>query len=49
MGGSTTGLLIIDEVTKESVRYTDDVDLIISVLGYAGVFLWMTTLIAVFA
>lgn len=36
VGGCTTGLLITDEMTKESVRYTDDVDLIISVLGYTG-------------
>jgi predicted nucleotidyltransferase len=36
VGGCTTGLLITDEMTKESVRYTDDVDLIIHVLGYTG-------------
>jgi predicted nucleotidyltransferase len=36
VGGCTTGLLITDEMTKESVRYTDDVDLIINVLGYTG-------------
>lgn len=36
VGGCTTGLLITDEMTKESVRYTDDVDLIIKVLGYTG-------------
>lgn len=35
VGGCTTGLLITDEVTKEAVRYTDDVDLIIDVLGNA--------------
>lgn len=35
VGGCTTGLLITDEVTKEAVRYTDDVDLIIDVFGYA--------------
>jgi hypothetical protein len=35
VGGCTTGLLITDEMTKESVRYTDDVDLIIHVLGYS--------------
>ena len=34
-GGCTTGLLITDEVTKESVRYTNDVDLIVEVVGYA--------------
>lgn len=36
VGGCTTGLLITDAMTRESVRYTDDVDLIISVLGYTG-------------
>ncbi len=36
VGGCTTGLLITDDMTKESVRYTDDVDLIISVIGYTG-------------
>lgn len=36
VGGCTTGLLITDDMTKESVRYTDDVDLIISVMGYTG-------------
>jgi hypothetical protein len=36
VGGCTTGLLITDEVTKEAIRYTDDVDLIINVVGYTG-------------
>ena len=36
VGGCTTGLFITDEMSKESVRYTDDVDLIIHVLGYTG-------------
>lgn len=36
VGGSTTGLLITDSMTRESVRYTDDVDLIINVIGYTG-------------
>lgn len=35
VGGSTTGLLITDEFTKEEVRSTDDVDLIVNVVGYA--------------
>lgn len=35
VGGSTTGLLITDEFTREEVRYTDDVDLIVNVVGYA--------------
>ena len=34
VGGCVTGLLITDEFTKEEVRYTDDVDLIVSVAGY---------------
>ena len=36
VGGCTTGLHITDEFTKEKVRYTEDVDLIIHVLGYTG-------------
>ncbi|MEH6387446.1 MAG: hypothetical protein V7772_06165 [Pseudomonas profundi] len=36
VGGCTTGLLLTDEFTKEQVRSTDDVDLIISVMGYTG-------------
>ena len=35
VGGCTTGLLITDEFSKEEVRYTDDVDLIINVIGYS--------------
>lgn len=35
VGGVTTGLLITDEYTRQSVRATDDVDLITSALGYA--------------
>ncbi|PCI21045.1 hypothetical protein COB64_00800 [Candidatus Wolfebacteria bacterium] len=35
IGGCTTCLLITDEFSKEEVRFTDDVDLIIDVLGYA--------------
>lgn len=35
VGGCTTGLLITDDFTKEEVRYTEDVDLIVSILGYA--------------
>lgn len=34
VGGCTTGLLLTDEYSKEGVRYTDDVDLIINVVGY---------------
>lgn len=35
LGGCATGLLITDEVTRESVRYTDDVDLIVAAVTYA--------------
>jgi len=35
VGGCTTGLLITDPLTREVVRYTDDVDLIVGVLGYS--------------
>jgi hypothetical protein len=33
VGGCTTGLLITDAVSREAVRYTDDVDLIVHVMG----------------
>lgn len=36
VGGCTTGLLLTDAFTREQVRSTDDVDLIISVIGYTG-------------
>lgn len=36
VGGSTTSLLLTDDFTKERVRYTDDVDLIVDVVGRAG-------------
>lgn len=36
VGGCTTGLLVTDEFTKEGIRFTDDVDLIINVVGYTG-------------
>ncbi|WP_272522058.1 hypothetical protein [Providencia sp. PROV202] len=35
VGGCTTGLFVTDEFTKEQVRYTDDVDLIVNIMGYA--------------
>lgn len=35
VGGVTTGFLLTDEMAKQSVRATDDVDLIISTVGYA--------------
>ncbi len=34
VGGCTTGLLMTDPIAKESVRYTQDVDLIIDIIGY---------------
>jgi len=36
VGGCTTGLLITDEVSREAVRFTDDVDLIVHVMGLGG-------------
>ena len=33
VGGCTTSLLITDDFSKESTRYTDDVDIIIGVIG----------------
>lgn len=36
VGGCTTGLLITDRVTLDGVRATDDVDLIVNVVGYSG-------------
>lgn len=36
VGGCTTGLLLSDPFTREQVRSTDDVDLIISVMTYAN-------------
>jgi len=39
VGGCTTGLLMTDSIAKESVRYTQDVDLIIDIIGYPA---WTT-------
>lgn len=36
VGGCTTALFISDEVTLENIRSTDDVDLIVHVIGYNG-------------
>lgn len=36
VGGCTTGLLLTDDFSNEQVRHTDDVDLIVHVLNYAG-------------
>lgn len=35
VGGCTTVLLITDEFRQEAVRYTDDVDLVVQLAGYA--------------
>jgi predicted nucleotidyltransferase len=39
VGGCTTALLLTDEFTLEEVRYTDDVDLVVHLTGYAQ---WQT-------
>ncbi|KTG26516.1 hypothetical protein AWR38_16780 [Idiomarina sp. WRN-38] len=36
VGGCTTGLLLSDDFAREQVRHTDDVDLIVHVVGYMG-------------
>lgn len=36
VGGCTTGLLLTDDYTREQVRHTEDVDLIVHVLGQMG-------------
>lgn len=38
VGGCTTGLLLTDAFTREQVRGTDDVDLIISVMSYIDLY-----------
>jgi len=35
IGGCATGLLITDKASLESVRYTDDVDIVTHVIGYS--------------
>lgn len=35
VGGCTTGLFINDDFTKEKIRSTDDVDLIVNIVGYS--------------
>lgn len=44
VGGCTTGLMLTDDFTKEQVRHTDDVDLIIHVLSYPS-YLTLKTLL----
>lgn len=36
VGGCTTGLLVTDEFSRQQVRFTDDVDLIVNVLSKSG-------------
>ena len=36
VGGCTTALLVTDEFTREQIRHTDDVDLIVHLAGYAS-------------
>lgn len=36
VGGCTTALLLTDDFTKQQVRHTDDVDLIVHVISTAG-------------
>ncbi len=36
VGGCTTALLVTDDFTREQVRHTDDVDLIVHLVGYAS-------------
>lgn len=36
VGGCTTALLLTDDFTREQVRHTDDVDLIVHLVGYAS-------------
>lgn len=35
VGGCTTALMVTDDFTRERIRHTDDVDLIVNLLGYA--------------
>ena len=36
LGGCTTGLFLTDDLAKEEVRFTEDVDLVIDLMGYAA-------------
>lgn len=36
VGGCTTGLLVTDEFSLQQVRFTDDVDVIVNVMGVSG-------------
>lgn len=35
VGGSTTGLLVTDNFTREEIRFTEDIDLVVKVAAYA--------------
>lgn len=36
LGGCATGLHVTDDATKNDIRMTDDVDLVVNVVGYVG-------------
>ncbi len=44
VGGCTTGLLLTDDFTREQVRSTDDVDLVVHVIGYPDLYRLKNTL-----
>ena len=46
VGGSTTALLITDPITRKAVRFTEDVDLIVRVDGFAHWRQWQRKLLA---
>lgn len=35
VGGSTTGLLVTDKFSREEIRFTEDIDLVVKVAAYA--------------
>jgi predicted nucleotidyltransferase len=45
VGGCTTGLLLTDAFSKQQVRHTDDVDLIVHVVGHVGLASLQTQLV----
>jgi hypothetical protein len=46
VGGSTTAFLITDPITRQAVRFTEDVDLIVHVEGQAQWQAWQRKLYA---
>ncbi|MBV1909500.1 MAG: hypothetical protein KUG78_09265 [Kangiellaceae bacterium] len=44
VGGCTTGLLVTDDFTKEQIRYTEDVDLVVHVINKGEWYLLLETL-----